>query len=82
MPQTAAATRTTLADRALNPSRTVGVATASGGGQVVILTLVYQGATYNAEDLFDALEARYGAGKVTSDRDVNAQGQLHLRIKP
>jgi hypothetical protein len=75
MPLTGPQARTQLADRGLNPSRTVGATTTPlAPGQVVTVDLVFQGRAVNGEDIFDALEAKYGAGKVVSDRDTLARG--------
>lgn len=77
MPLTAAATRAQLADLARNPRRQV-----AGTGEVVQLTLVFENKNFIPEDLFDALEAKYGAGKVTADQDTMGQRQFVLRVKP
>jgi hypothetical protein len=53
-----------------------------GGGQVVHLTLVFDGKQFVPEDLWDALITKYGAGKVTSDVDLNANGRYRWRVKP
>jgi hypothetical protein len=34
------------------------------------------------EDIFDALEAKYGSGKVVTDRDALTPGMLQMRILP
>jgi hypothetical protein len=79
MPQDSATTRTALASRSnTNPAPTV-----AGIGQVVSLTLVFDGGKqFIPEDLHDALIAKYGAGKVVSDQDVTAAGRYRWRVKP
>jgi hypothetical protein len=77
MPKTAAATRTDMAATSLHNRSNV-----AGSGQVFHLELVYEGVQVKPEDLFDALEAKYGSGKVTADTDTVAQNQARLRIKP
>lgn len=80
MPRTAAATRSELASRAVSPIRAV-----AGTGAVVHVDLRFaSGKQFLPEDLFDALEAKYGAGKVTTDRDTQAgrQGGLQFVISP
>jgi hypothetical protein len=39
-------------------------------------------ATFNPEDVYDALVTKYGAGKVTTDRDTTSMGQYQYRIAP
>jgi hypothetical protein len=77
MPSDTATARGNLTDRNLNRSPTV-----QGGGQVVHLTLVFDGKQFVPEDLWDALITKYGAGKVTSDVDLNANGRYRWRVKP
>lgn len=77
MPQTAVATRASMANRNLNQRATI----AGGSGTQVHLNLVFDGVDFKAEDLFDALEAKYGSGKVTADMDP-AHNVFRLRIKP
>lgn len=77
MPLTAATTRSQLADTARNPRRQV-----AGTGEVIVVTFTFENKNFIPEDLFDALEAKYGAGKVTSDRDTMGQRDFHFRIKP
>lgn len=74
MPQTGTATRTDMANRTLNPSRTV------PGGQVITLNLILDGVAFEPEDLFDALETLYGSGKVRNEHEVAAGNVFHLRI--
>lgn len=76
MPRTAAATRAELASRPISPIRA-----ASGTGIVVHVDLRFAGGKqFLAEDLFDALEVKYGAGKVTTDRDTQAGRQAPLQF--
>lgn len=77
MPLTAAATRSQLADQARNPRRQV-----AGTGEVIDVQLVFENKNFIPEDLFDALEAKYGAGKVTSDRDTMGLRKFVFRVKP
>lgn len=82
MPLTGPQARQQLADRRLNPTRQqAATATATAGGTRIHVDLIYDGIAFNAEDLFDALEVRYGAGHVTSDRDVLSQGGYQFRIR-
>jgi phage tail protein X len=61
MPRTAAQARANLADRGLNPSLSVASAVGTNtGGVRVHLDLVFQGQTVNAEDIYDALAAKFG----------------------
>lgn len=78
MPQTATNTRASMANRAINPRMTV----AGGRGVQVSVELIFDGVDFKAEDLFDALEAKYGSGKVTSDTDQTGRNHFRLRIKP
>lgn len=77
MPQTAAQTRAQLADTAKNPRRQV-----AGTGEIIHVMLRFENKNFLPEDLFDALEAKYGAGKVTSDLDTISQRQLQFVIRP
>lgn len=77
MPLTAAQTRAQLADQARNPRRSV-----KGGGEIVHVVLTFDNRQFIPEDLFDALEAKYGAGKVSSDSDTMGQRQFEFRITP
>lgn len=77
MPLDATTTRAQLADQARNPRRTV-----AGGGETVNVRLTFDNKQFIPEDLFDALVAKYGAGKVTSDGTTMGQRQYHFRIKP
>lgn len=76
-PLDATATRAQLADQARNPRRTV-----KGSGEVIDVRLVFDNKSFVPEDLFDALETKYGAGKVTSDRDTMGHRQFVFRVKP
>jgi dTDP-4-dehydrorhamnose reductase len=79
MPQDSATVRTALAAR----TNTNAAPTVAGIGQVVSLTLVFDGGKqFIPEDLHDALIAKYGAGKVVSDQDVTAYGRYRWRVKP
>lgn len=62
------------------PTRVV----ASGGqGQLVTANINYQGVGYRPIDLIDALEAKYGVGKVTTPRDAQSPyGTLDVTITP
>jgi hypothetical protein len=78
MPKDSTTTRTELLSRNVNPAPSV-----AGTGQIVQLTLVFDGGKqFVPEDLFDALIAKYGAGKVVADTDTVARGVYRLRIKP
>lgn len=79
MPQSAASLRNQLADRNANPSRTVALSNIGSGGANVFVSLRFQ-RTMNPEDIFDALEAKFGAGKVISDLDNNGHGQFSFTI--
>jgi hypothetical protein len=68
MPQATAAARTDLTDHARNPSAIV------RGGQTVTLILTFDDTkVFVAEDLWDALITKYGAGKVTGTTDTQAR---------
>lgn len=83
MPQNAATTRAQMADRTQNPIRTTGDTTKVGSpGLVIHVDFVFQGVAFKPEDLFDALEAKYGAGKVTNDTDSAGRPPYRLRIVP
>jgi hypothetical protein len=77
MPLSASATRTQLADQTRIPRRQV-----AGTGLVVNVRLTFENKNFIPEDLFDALEAKYGSGKVTADNDSLGHGNFALRIKP
>lgn len=81
MPLDATALRARLADRNVNPTQTAAVPTGASGGTCVELTLVFQRA-FNAEDIFDALVVKYGAGKVISDHPEAARNTYQFRILP
>lgn len=74
--------RAQLADRRLNPAQSVGNPNVpQAPGLVVTVDLVFQGVQFKPEDLFDALEAKYGVGKIHSDRDVVGRtGPLSFRV--
>lgn len=75
MPQGNSALRTN-AGASKHPARTV-----AGTGQIVEVTLrIKGGVSWQPLDLIDALEAKYGAGKVASDRDTLRRGNLQLVI--
>ncbi len=80
MPQGNTALRTNLSST-LAPNRAV----ASGGQtQQITVTLGYSsGINYRPIDIIDALETKYGAGKVQSPRDFqHPYGTLDLTILP
>jgi hypothetical protein len=81
MPLTATATRAQLADTTRNPRKQVKGGNALGGHRVNI-QLTFENLSFHPEDLFDALEAKYGSGKVASDKDTMGQGSYHFRISP
>jgi hypothetical protein len=65
------------------PARTQAAAANYNGGSVVHLDLVFSGGRAALpEDIFDALEAKYGSGKVVTDRDALTPGVLQMRILP
>jgi len=72
--------RADLADRTANPTKNVGVSN-NLGGALVFVTLRMQRA-FNAEDLYDALETKFGAGKVAGDKDRATQGTYVFTILP
>lgn len=78
MPSTKAAAKTDLQSTALNPLASTAVA----GGQQVHVHFTFAGVSPNLPGLIDAIETLYGAGKVTSELDVNARGTLRLRVIP
>ncbi len=63
MPLTPTQTRAQLADQARNPRRQVAGGSALGG-QTIQVSLTFQNRNFIPEDLFDALEAKYGVNKV------------------
>lgn len=78
MPKTAAATRTELD---AIPARTV----AGTNGSTVHVDLIFSnGKAYDPVDIHDALIAKYGAGKVFTDKDSQGLhgGTLQFRIIP
>jgi hypothetical protein len=81
IPKDGPALRTYLADRGQQPARTQASAANYNGGSVVHLDLVFSGGrAVLPEDIFDALEAKYGSGKVVTDRDALTPGVLQMRI--
>lgn len=74
MPLTSAQTNTAL--------NAVAAKTVTGDDQIVSVTLRFaSGKAYDPEDLLDALEAKYGAGKITlEDTSINP-GATVLRFK-
>jgi hypothetical protein len=84
MPTAGPLLRTKLADRNSNPVRNVGNPNIPGApGLTVTVDLTFQGVNFKPEDLFDALEAKYGSGKVVSDDDsFNRLGPLRFRVIP
>lgn len=74
MPKTSAATRTEL--DAVAPRSVAG-----GGGAHCTVDIIFEGRAYDPVDIFDALIAKYGAGKVSTDLDNQGHGQvLRFRI--
>lgn len=84
MPLDATATRASAADRGRNPIQgyALGAGTTAVNSGHIAVQLMFQGVQGKAEDIFDALETKYGAGKVTTDRDSLAGNRLQFRIKP
>lgn len=83
MPKSGASLRSQLTERNTNPQRNV--ASTPGvlrPGQYVHVDLIFQGVQFNPEDIFDALETKYGAGKISSDFDTLSMGNLQFRITP
>lgn len=82
MPTAGALLRAKLANRSDNPVRNVGNPNIPGApGLTVSVDLTFQGVNFKPEDLFDALEAKYGAGHVQSDDDsFNRLGPLRFRV--
>jgi hypothetical protein len=81
IPKDGTTLRTQLTDRNLNPVRTV--ANGTTGAQTIHIELaITSGVTFNPEDIYDALVAKYGAGKVSTDRDTTSMGQFQYRIAP
>lgn len=77
MTLTATATRAQLSDRTLNPSRTVAPAVGTNmGGQVVHLALVMQGVAFLAEDLYDAIAAKYDTAAALTTALTGANNDL------
>jgi hypothetical protein len=77
MSLTAAQTRTALADRTANPARTVAPAVGRNtGGQTVHLSLVYQGVQFKAEDVYDAIAAKYGTAASLTTALTGANNDL------
>lgn len=83
MPLNGTQLRQRLTSRTVSPSRTEASAPNYNGGGTFIVTLTFSGGRAALpEDIFDALEVKYGAGKVVTDRDDVTPGQLQLRILP
>lgn len=84
MPTAGAQLRAKLADRGSNPVRNAGNPSIPGApGLAVTVDLIFQGVDFKPEDLFDALEAKYGANKVQSNHDSFGRlGPLNFRIIP
>lgn len=74
MPQTGTQLRAKLTDRTNIPAMTVGTNLPGAPGLVVNFDLVFQGVQFKPEDVFDALETKFGSGKVLADTD--AAGRL------
>jgi hypothetical protein len=67
IPKDGPALRTSLADRAQQPARTQAAAANYNGGALMHLDLVFSGGRAALpEDIFDALEAKFGSGKVVT----------------
>lgn len=76
-PQATAAARTSLTDHGLNPSNIV------RGGQTITLILTFDDTkVFVAEDLWDALITKFGAGKVTGATDMQAKNIYRWIINP
>lgn len=82
MPLSGPNLRTQLADRTKVNAQNVAPSPNTSAGLVVSVMLTYN-KQFVPEDLFDALEAKYGSGKVVSDQDsVGRTGPFHFRIIP
>lgn len=74
-PQATAAARTALTDHNLNPSAIV------KGGQTITLILTFDDTkVFVAEDLWDALITKYGAGKVSGATDNQARNTYRWTV--
>lgn len=84
MPLTGPNLRSQLADRSRVNATTLAAAPNAASGLVVSCELRFVGGKqFVPEDLFDALEAKYGSGKVTSRLDnVGRTGPFHFDINP
>lgn len=65
MPLSGTLTRSQLADRTQNPSQTVAGLHTAAPGLTAHFDLVFQGVAFKPEDVFDALEAKYGGTAAT-----------------
>ena len=72
--------RADLADRTKNPTKNVAVAN-NLGGALIFLTIRAQ-RSLNVEDIYDALETKFGAGKIAGDKDTATQGAYVFTILP
>lgn len=54
----------------------------AGGGSIVHVMLRFNGVNGTPTAIRQALESQFGAGKVTSDRDVMARGVYQFTINP
>lgn len=72
MPLSATDSRAQLADTARNPRETV-----AGLGLVVNVELVFDGVSFHAEDLYDALDTQFGTVKL----DTDTAGQRNFRFR-
>jgi hypothetical protein len=83
MPLNGTQLRAQLADRSFTPSPQVAGTVPGTPGLSVTVDLTFVGRQFKPEDLFDALEAKYGSGKIVSDRDsVGRLGPLSFRVLP
>lgn len=71
MPQTAAATETSIDNNTLNPNQT-------SAPTVVHVTLQFDGVTFVPDTLYDMLNGTYGT--VKNEKDVPSRGTYIFRI--
>jgi hypothetical protein len=75
-------TRAVMADRNQNASRLVaGAVGRNTGGQTIHLDLVYQGVTFNAEDLYDAIAAKYDTAASLTTNLTGTNNDLTLTAR-
>lgn len=84
MPLTGAQARAQLADRARVNATTIAAAPNTATGLVVSVELRFVGGKqFVPEDLYDALDTKYGSGKVTSPLDnLGRTGPFRFDINP